>query len=427
MNIQTSILKNGIRIVTSTIPHVESVTMGIWTGVGSRYEPRQVSGISHLIEHMLFKGTKTRSSKDISREIEGKGGDINAITQEETTCYYARVPAEHIESSFDVLSDIYCNSVIDEKELEKERKVIIEEIMMYRDQPSYLVEEMLASALWHRHPLSRPITGTPETLRNLSRDILLDFIKTHYTTHNTCIAFAGKVEHNKCVEMVKDKIQNCTENPPPPFKKITNNIKQIPLSWKTKEVEQTHIALGIRLPFGYHDPQKYALKLLNVILGENMSSRLFTTVREKYGLAYSIQSSLHLFNETGVLEINAGLDHNQTFKGLQLILSETGKIKQRPVSSRELKLAKDYVIGSIKLGLESTSYQMLWIGENMSFFNRVIMPEEIISQINAVTQDDIQSLARRIIKNTQTSLAIIAPDFTRSDADKLRKFLQILN
>lgn len=426
MNIQTTTLKN-IRIVTSTIPHVESVSMGIWIGVGSRYEPKRVSGISHLIEHMFFKGTKKRSSRDISREIEGKGGDINAGTQEESTCYYAKVPSEHLESTFDVLSDIYCNSVVDSDELEKERGVIIEEIMMCRDQPSYFVREMLSDALWHKHPLSYPITGTPETLKKISRQTLLDFIRTHYTTYNTCIAFAGRVEHNTCVELVKDKMQNCRKKRPPVFKKVTDDVNQIDVCWQTKEVEQAHIAIGIRLPFGYHDQQKYTLRILNAILGENMSSRLFATVREKYGLAYSIQSAFQLFNETSVLEIDAGLERKQVFKGLQLILSEIQKLKEHRVSTKELKLAKDYAIGGIRLGLESTSYQMLWIGDNMLCFNRVIMPEEIISKLHIVTSDDIQTLANRIAKTKQTSLAIIASNLKQSDVNKFRGLLRILN
>ena len=315
------------------MPNIESVAMGVWVGVGGRYEDKRISGVSHFIEHLLFKGTKTRSAKDISQAIEGRGGYFNAFTQEESTCYYARISTEHMRSTFAILADMYLNPKFAAEDINKERGVIIEEIMMYKDQPQHLVQEILGELLWQDHALGRPLIGTTDTVGNVSRAAILKFKATKYVADNTVVVLAGKVDHDACVKHIGELLGHVRGARKPAYPRVTKQTAQKDVRVFAKDIEQTHIALGIRL-FGRHDSRRYALKLLSIILGENMSSRLFQVVREKHGLAYSIHSSVQLFDETGVLDIQAGVDCDRISKAIELILSEVVKFKDKPVGAQ---------------------------------------------------------------------------------------------
>ena len=409
LDYQETQLPNKVRVLSARMPQVRSVGCGIWVSVGGRYENARQSGVSHFIEHLLFKGTRKRSARAISQAIEGRGGYFNAFTQEEATCYYARVSAKHAWKVCDILADMYINPRFAPADIDRERGVIMEEIMMYRDQPHQLVQDHLGELIWNKHPVGRPLIGTPENIARMTRDDIIAFKEKKYTGGATRVAFAGRVDHDECVRAVESLLQDVPKRAAPRCKPVEADTAQSRMRVEHKEVEQTHLALGFRL-FGRHDPRRYVLKLLSVVLGENMSSRLFQAVREKHGLAYSVHSSMHLFDETGALVVSAGLERARTEKALQLIFGEMARLMDRPVAARELRRAKDYAIGQLEIGLESTINQMMWIGENNLSFGRLIQPEEVMARIQEVTAEDIQQLARAVLRPKRVSVAMVTPN-----------------
>lgn len=425
MDFHSAVLPNGVRVAVSRIPRVQSVTLGIWVGVGSRYEPAARTGISHCIEHMLFKGTRKRSARAISQAIEGRGGYLNAFTQEESTCYYARVTCDQMVRALDVLCDMYLRARFAPPDLEKERKVLIEEIRMYRDQPQYLVQEALLSSLWRGHALGRPITGSPESLDALTRRDLLDFRERAYVPANTVFAFAGNVEPEACARHVERLCASLPKRAPPRFRPVDGGVGQARLAVVAKETEQTNVALGIRL-FGRHDRRRYALKLLSAVLGENMSSRLFQSVRERRGLAYSINSGAQLHEECGVLVVSAGLRRNQTARALDLILTEMRRLRETPVGRREFRRARDYVLGQIRLGLESTTHQMMWIGDTLLSYNRFVSPEEAMDALSSVSPEQVRDVARSAFCPRRASLAVVSPALAAGERDRIEDAVRSL-
>ncbi|HPG00004.1 MAG TPA: pitrilysin family protein [Kiritimatiellia bacterium] len=426
MNFRETKLPNGVRVATAHMPSVESVAMGVWVGVGGRYETRRQSGVSHFIEHLLFKGTTSRSARDISQAIEGRGGYFNAFTQEESTCYYARISAEHMWSVLDILSDMYLHPRFAVADINKERGVIIEEIMMYRDQPQHVVQETLGNLLWVDHPLGRPLIGTPENISRMTRDEILRFKRDRYMAGNTMVVLAGKVDHDECVRRVGERMGGVPGRKNPAFEKVGRSTRQDDVSVVSKDIEQTHVAMGIRL-FGRRDPRRYALKLMSVILGENMSSRLFQVVREKHGLAYSIHSSTQLLDETGILDVQAGVDCERIPKALEVILAEVNRLKEKPVGASELRRAKDYAIGQMRIGLESTTNQMMWVGEYLMSYGRFAQPAEVIRRVEAVTAEDIHGVARDVLHRRNTSFAMVTSGGGRTQEDVIRGKLRLLD
>lgn len=401
-------LPSGVRIVTAPMPHMESVALGVWIGVGGRYESKRLCGISHFIEHLLFKGTHRRNAKQISQTVEGLGGYLNAFTGEESTCYYAKASHRHLDTLLDVLSDMYLHPKFAAADIEKERQVIKEELLMYRDQPDHYVHELLTEAVWPNHPLGRSLAGTPESLDGLSRKMMLDFKARSYNAGNTVVAVAGHCEHEDIVERVAKALPMARISRVPHFEPARDGQRAARLRFLSKPVEQTHLAVAVR-GYSRNDPRRYAMKLSSVILGENMSSRLFQTIRERYGLAYSIQSSTSYFDDTGALVISAGLDPKRLHKALRLLLRELQKLAQRPLSADELRRAKDYAIGQMRLGLESSSNQMMWIGEHLLAYGSVQTPDEVERKIEAVTIEDIQNVAADLFREQRLSAAVITP------------------
>lgn len=414
LDVRESRLDNGLRVVTSTMPHVESVSTGIWVGVGGRHEARAVSGASHFIEHLLFKGTERRSARVITQSIEGRGGYFNAFTQEESTCYYARIAYNHLPRIIDVLADMYLHPRLHDKDIEKERGVILEEMMMYRDQPHQHVQDMLGELLWPNHSLGRPLIGTARTITGMTRDKLRGFKTQKYMAGNTVCAFAGRIDHDQCLARVEQQFGHLERRRVPTCPPVSRRVVQQRLAVATRDIEQTHMAFGIRI-FGRHDRRRYALRMLSVILGENMSSRLFQVVREKHGLAYSIHAGVHLYEDTGLLDISAGLDRTRYLKALRLIVRELRRLKENLVRPSELRRAKDYIIGQVRIGLESTSHQMMWLGEQTLSYGFVANPEEFIREIQAVTPQDIQQLALWAFRFRRTSIAVVAPAMPDQD------------
>ncbi|MBU1694632.1 MAG: insulinase family protein [Verrucomicrobia bacterium] len=419
LTFNSTTLPGGLRVATAEMPGIESVAMGIWAGVGSRYETARRAGVCHFIEHMLFKGTTSRSARAISQAIEGRGGYFNGFTQEETTCYYARIAAEYQWEALDILFDMYRHPRLDSGDLEKERGVILEEIAMYHDQPHQLVQEILGSLAWVDHPLGRPLVGTEDNVREIRRQDILAFKTSHYVTANTLVALAGKVDHDACVERAAQALGGLSRRSPPSCERVGRSVRQRDVAVHAKEVEQPHIAMAFRL-FGRHDSRRYALKLLSIILGENMSSRLFQIVREKHGLAYSIQSSVQLFDETGLLCVQAGVDRNRVSRALDLILAEIRRFREVPVGARELRRAKDFARGQLRIGLESASNQMMWVGENLLCYNRLIQPAEVLSRIESVSASDILKVARGVLDRRRLSVAMVSPGDATRHTDLIR-------
>ena len=423
MNVKETVLTNGIRVATSAMPSVESVAIGVWVGVGGRYESENLSGISHFIEHLLFKGTERLSARDISQSIEGRGGYCNAFTQEEMTCFYARTAYDHTWKIFDVLAEMYLHPRFDAADVEKECGVIGEEIMMYRDQPEQVVQEMLGSILWQDHQLGRPLIGTPESLRRLTRDQLFAFKKKKYVSKNTVLSFAGRVAHDDCVNHAAKIMKRIGDHPEPVYKLVTSAVSQKRVALKSKDIEQAQLAIGFRL-FGRFDKRRYALKVLSVILGENMSSRLFQVVREKHGLAYAVHSGVQLFAETGALVISAGLDRSRQEKAVELILREVCRLKHHLVSTRELARAKEYVVGHLRLAMEGPSGHMMWMGEHLLNYRACLAPEDAIRAVQGVSAEDVRKVADAIFRERLASLALLAPGLTPQNGEHFQEMLK---
>jgi predicted Zn-dependent peptidase len=400
-------LENGLRIATAAMPHMMSVSVGIWVGVGSRYEHAELNGACHFIEHMLFKGTRRRSAKEISQAVEGVGGYLNAFTSEETTCFHARAGHERFTHVLDVLLDMLLHSKFAPSDIGKERDVIKEELAMYLDEPQHQVQELLNATLWPGQPLGRPITGTNQTLDHLRRQELFGYLRRHYLAGNTVIVVAGNITHRAAVRALARYSRHFTRDKSPTFAPARCDQTAPRLRLFTKKTEQTQIALGIRT-CSRHDERRYALRLLNTILGENMSSRLFQVVREDRGLAYSIYSTPSFFADTGDLVISAGLDLDNLPKALRLIIRELRRLAERPVSPSELRRARDYVLGQIDLGQESTDNQMNWIGEQLLAYGRIDSPAAVKRRLVRVTTADIRSSARDFFRPERLNLALVS-------------------
>ncbi len=386
-----------------------SVAVGLWVGVGGRYEPERISGAAHFIEHLFFKGTRKRTARQISEAVEGVGGYLNAFTTEEHTCFHARAHASRFGELLDVLADMFVNSRFAPADVAKERDVIKEEIAMYRDQPSQFVHELLHESLWPDHPLGRSLTGTEKTLDSIARPELLEFLRTNYAAPNTLLAVAGPVRHGEVVRAFKPFAKKFWDGKRPAFIPVNGIEQSAPVvrSHK-KQTEQTQLALGIRA-CSRHDERRFALRVLNAVLGESMSSRLFQILREDKGLAYSVYSSWALMEDTGALSISAGLDHDNVEKSLRIIVRELRSLTETPVTSGELRRARDFVIGQMELNLENTESQMNWVGESILAYGKIIAPTEVKERLAAVTPAAMRNAAREYFRPERLNLALVSP------------------
>ena len=414
-NIYITTLPNGLTVLSVSDPGAESVCAGIWIRAGGRYESVERAGYSHFLEHMLFKGTPTRSPLDITQAIEGRGGYLNAYTQEESTCYYVRLPCEYMEEGVDVLSDMYMNSLLSDDELEREREVILEEIKMYHDLPHHLVQEKLQEAMFKGHALGRPLAGSEDTLRPVNHDILCEYKNSYYKPGSTVIAFAGRVDHMECVKSVESRLGALSSGEGDPFFELDNSHGQDPLILTGKEINQVHAILGFRV-FGRHDQRRYALRVMNGLLGENMSSRLFQSVRERHGLCYSIQSGYQLFDDGGMFSISGGFDSQRAYAALELTVAELKALVDEGINEDELRRTKEYLQGTFRLGLESASSRMNFLGESCLNYRHVRSPLEILEGIHAVSIEDVRSLASDILRTENMTLSVVAPmDLSKDD------------
>jgi predicted Zn-dependent peptidase len=401
-------LENGLRIATAEMPQMRSVSVGIWVGIGSRYEPPALNGACHFIEHMLFKGTRKRSAREISQAVEGIGGYLNAFTSEEATCFHARACAEKFDVLLDVLLDMLLNSQFAVGELAKEREVIKEEMAMYLDEPQHLVQELLNATLWPHHPLGRPITGTNQTLDAMGRPELVTYLREHYVAANTMVVAAGKIKHGHIIRTLSRHARRFRRAQRPGFSPAQLPQLAPHVRLFSKKTEQTQIALGVRT-CSRHDPRRYALRLLNTMLGENMSSRLFQVIREDRGLAYSIYSMPSFFHDTGDLVISAGLDTENLPKVLKLVIEELRRFKQQAPGPSELRRACDYVLGQIDLGQESTDSQMNWVGEQLLGYDTVLHPAQVKRRLALVSGAEVRAVAHDFFQPERLNLALVSP------------------
>ena len=410
-------LENGLTVASAEMPHMASVSIGIWVGNGGRHEPAPISGVSHFIEHLLFKGTKKRSARDISQAVEGIGGYLNAFTSEEHTCFYAKARHDHLPELLDVLADMFLHSAFDPVEMGKEREVIKEELAMYLDEPHQHVQELLNAAMWPGQALGRSITGTVKTLEAITRDALVDYQKKNYVASATVIAAAGQLRHAQLVKAVRPYARHFLQGGRPNYVPATSAQTKPAVCLHTKKTEQTQIALGVRA-CSRHDPRRFALRLLNAVLGENMSSRLFQTVREDHGLAYSIYSANSFFDDAGDLVISAGLDLDNLNKTLRLILREIRQLTEKTVPAAELRRASDYLAGQLDLSLENSENQMMWVGEQWLGYGKIIPPAQVKARLSEVTSAEVRAAARDFLRPDRFTLALVSPLKSATGLDK---------
>jgi predicted Zn-dependent peptidase len=390
------------------MPHMASVSLGLWVAVGGRYEPAHLNGVSHFLEHLLFKGTRKRSAREISQAVEGIGGYLNAFTSEENTCIYSKARHERGEELLDVLTDMFLNAKFAPGDIAKERDVIKDEVAMYFDQPQHYVQELLNQTLWPDHPLGRPLTGTAKSLDAITRAHLIEYHRANYVAANTLLAVAGNLRRGQFVKAVAKAARRFSAGRRSRFVPAKWGQRSPAVRLFTKATEQTQLALGIRT-CSRHDERRYALRLLDTVLGENMSSRLFQVIREDHGLAYSISSVLSFFADAGDLVISAGLETDNLRQTLKLTMKELRRLTRELVPAAEFRRARDYVIGQIDLSLESTESQMTWLGEQVLGYGKVLPPEKIKQRLAEVKRSDVRAVARDFFRPERLNLALVSP------------------
>jgi predicted Zn-dependent peptidase len=399
-------LSNGLRIVCETIPYVPSVSLGVWVGTGSRYEDFFYNGISHFVEHMLFKGTKNRSAKQIAEEIDAVGGQLNAFTTKEYTCYYAKLLSQHFRFGIDLLSDMILNSVFDPAEIVKEKSVILEEISSYEDAPDELIHDLFVSTLLKNHPLGWNILGNATSIAHIDRKAIRDFLNYYYTPDNMVFAVAGNIRLDQIVPEIEKRFARLQGSyvdklgPLPPLE-VSNCLR-------SKNIEQVHLCIGTR-GISRQDQRKYAVFVLDSILGGSVSSRLFQRLREERALVYVTGSSHSSYRDTGIFSIYAGTNLKNVEIVKTLVYEEVGKLCHELVDQSELQRAKEQVKGNMLLGLESTCNRMSRLGKMELFHDRLITPEETVARIDEVTSKAVLEIASEMFKKENFVTAAVGP------------------
>jgi predicted Zn-dependent peptidase len=406
---QKTILANGIRVVSETIPYVRSVSVGIWANVGSRYETGSDNGITHFLEHMVFKGTKNRNVREIAQSLESLGGYLNAFTTKEQTCFYARVLDEHADRAVDVLSDLVQHATFKQEELEKEKLVVIEELKNAEDDPEDIIHDYFEKALFPTHPLGFPIIGTEANLRAFTRNDLQLHVAEHYTSSNMVVAAAGNISHPQLVRLAEKYLTRVptpraraprTHAPARPAKGTTHEY--------TRQIQQSHICIGT-VGYSIRHKDRYPLMLMNALLGEGMSSRLYQTLREKFGLAYSVYSFVNMLSDSGAFGAYIGTDRNNAANATELMHKEFEKLREKPVPRAELDRTKAQIKGTMMLGLENMSGRMMRLGTSELYFNSFTSLDTILKKVDAVTPEAIHRVANDVLRKDRFSSVIIRP------------------
>jgi predicted Zn-dependent peptidase len=404
-DILTTTLPNGIKVITEAMPHVRSVSVGIWVSSGSRREVGEENGLSHFIEHMLFKGTTNRSAEDIARSVDSIGGNLDAFTAKEMVCFNTKVLDEHLPIAMDVLSDLVLNPSFRKEDIEKEKGVILEEIKMDADSPDYLVHEIFSSNFWKDHPLGKPILGTRETVKRFNQGMVQDYYRSVYTPSNLLITAAGNLGHERLVNLARERFEALRATAPEAPQPAPATHARISLKSK-KDLEQVHVCLGVpSYPIPHED--RFTCYVLNTILGGGMSSRLFQNIRERQGLAYAVFSELNPYSDTGCLSVYAGTSLESAKQVVESVLREFTDLKQQNAPAEELRRAKDHLKGSLMLSLESTSSRMSNLARQEMHFKRFFTLDELAESIEQVTADDVQRVAQTFFDQKNVALTVL--------------------
>jgi len=410
-------LRNGVGVVSRPMPHAQSVAVGIWVQAGGRYEPLDVAGISHFLEHLLFKGTRRRTCEALKQEIEGVGGTLNGFTAEEFTCYMAKVPQRYARRALGVLADMVRRPTLTARDVDNEREVILEEIRMYEDSPGQLIHDLFNQLLWPDHPLGRLLSGTSDSVRRISRQNLVRYWKRMYQPRGLLVTCAGALTPEAFSQRVRRELGSLRALPIRRFARAPRPRRGAQVRVWKKETEQVHLCAGTYALPRTH-PDRFALELLHVLLGANMSSRLFREVREKRGLVYEVATHIKRFHDTGAFVVSAGCDAGKLTATVQTIFRELGRVAREPIARAELTRAKDYYAGQLLMGLEDTMDHMLWIGEQAVTVGRITRPEQLLAHLAKVTARDIQRVARHLFVAPKMHLAVVGP-LAEAEASRL--------
>ncbi len=413
---QKTVLENGIKVITEEIPFLNSVSIGVWVMAGSRDEQTHENGISHFIEHLLFKGTEQRTAFDIAKEIDSVGGTLNAFTGREYTCFYAKVIDKNLPLAIDLLSDIFMNPLMEPKDIEKERMVILQEIRMVEDTPDDYIHDLFNQVCWGSHPLGFPIFGTSELVHSFTRDQIFGFFKENYPPQRIIICAAGNLQHQDIVNRIGATFGQISK-PDKTRERVTPQSISTTNIWK-RELEQVHFCLGTR-GLQYNHSLRFASYLLNTILGGGMSSRLFQEIREDRGLAYSVYSYLPTYIDTGLVVVYAGTSENSFREVIELILKEFGRLKRGPFKNGELETAKEHLKGNLLLSLESSDNLMTRLAKNEIYFESYLPVEKILRGIDEVKEEEVRYLASELFDRRFFCLTVLGP----MDGDGLDKGL----
>lgn len=404
-DIKITTLSNGIKIITESMTHVRSVSAGVWVASGSRRETAEQNGVSHFIEHMLFKGTTNRSAEAIARSVDSIGGNLDAFTAKEMVCFNTKVLDEHLPVAMDVLSDLVLNPLFRDEDIEKEKGVILEEIKMDADSPDYLVHEIFSSNFWKDHSLGKPILGTRETVKSFGRATIDGYYRSVYTPDNLLITAAGNLEHDHLVSLARERFEALTPVTPEAAPAAPRTHARIALRSK-KDLEQVHLCLGVpSYPIPHED--RFTCYVLNTILGGGMSSRLFQNIRERQGLAYAVFSELSPYSDTGCLSVYAGTSLESAPLVVTSVLQEFTNLKQELAPAEEVRRAKDHLKGSLMLSLESTSSRMSNLARQEMYFHRFFSLDELAESVEQVTAEDIQRVAQTFFDQNQIALTVL--------------------
>lgn len=405
---KTHVLDNGLTIIGEEIPYLKSIALGVWINAGSRIEDEKISGISHFIEHMLFKGTKNRTSKDIANEIDNLGGQINAFTSKECTCYYVKLLDSHINKGIDILSDMMLNPLFNQTDIDKERLVILEELKMYEDSPEDLAYDLLSEGIYKGHSLGYNIIGTEKSLFDINKKEIEEYFRNYYVPNNSVISICGNFNFEEIVKEIEDKFKSWNK------KEVDINFTKADFKntyiTKNKDTEQVNLAIGLEAIASEETEEAYALAIINTIFGGSISSRLFQKIREEEGLVYSIYSSQSLYRQCGELGIFASMSNENLEEVYNLVIEEIKDLKNNYLSDEEIRLTKEQLKGSYMLGLESTSSRMMAIGKAMLLNKKVRNSDEILKSIDNIDRETIKKVIDKVFNLDKIGVCIVGRD-----------------
>ena len=416
---QRTVMDNGLHVLTSTMPHTRSVSVGIFIGAGSRYESDDMAGVSHFLEHILFKGTKSwPTAREVSEAIEGVGGIMNASTDREMTVYWCKVARPHFERALSVLVDMMLNPLLDPEEIDKEREVVLEELRMINDYPSNRVDLLIDETLWPDQPMGRDVGGSQESVTGLTRETILDYVRQQYAPGNAVVSVAGDITHDEVLDLLDGSLKSWEPSTPMQWHPVEDGQTSPRVRVEQRKTDQAHLVVGLpSLPMGH--PDRYALGLMNVILGEGMSSRLFLELREKQGLAYDVHSSLNLFRDCGSLTVYCGVEPRKSARAISAILEQLVGL-HGDIPQAELDKARELSKGRMLLRMEDSRSVSMWMGAQQTLLGTVRTVDEVVENLDVITTEDIQRVAADVIREEVLNLAVVGP--YRSD----RRFHKLL-